>query len=93
MRMNISYIENLLARALQSGATLTGYSYEKANEYLKKHASDKRYKLFALAGCCSWTHNEHGVIQYMRKAFDYQQREDRYEVKHRPGYPRDLMYA
>ena len=78
--------EQLIASALQSGAKATGYNYQAANDYLKTYAPDRRYKLFALAGTCSWGWNEHGAVQYRGRAYRYQQSRDCYTVECDPTY-------
>ena len=77
----MNYTEQLIANALQSGAKATGYNYQAANKYLKAFAPDRRYKLFALAGTCSWGHNESGVVQYAGRAYRYKQSPEGYTVK------------
>ena len=82
----MNYTEQLIASALQSGAKATGYNYQAATNYLKAYAPDRRYKLFALAGTCSWAHNEHGVVQYAGRAYRYQQSPEGYTVECDPTY-------
>lgn len=71
----------LIAEALQSGARASGYNLRLANNYLKDHASDKRYKLFAVCGVSAWAHNESGKVRYAGREYEYQQTKVGYIVK------------
>jgi hypothetical protein len=86
-KMNhIKKTEELLAKALQSGATAKGHDLKKAREYMKQFAPNKRYQLYCLAGTMAWGSNEQGTVQYAGNAYEYQQYSNRYEVKHNPHY-------
>lgn len=71
----------LISEALQSGARASGYNMQHANNYLKKYARDKRYKLFAVCGTSAWAHNEHGKVKYAGQEYEYQQTEAGYIVQ------------
>ena len=71
----------LIAEALQSGSRASGYNMNRANDYLKIHAPDKRYKLFAVCGTSAWAHNEHGKLKYAGQEYEYQQTKAGYIVK------------
>ena len=71
----------LISEALQYSARSSGYNLRHANNYLMMYAPDKRYKLFALCGACSWAYNEHGKIRYKGYEYEYQQTKTGYIVK------------
>lgn len=71
----------LIAEALQSGPRASGYNMKRANNYMKEHAPDKRYKMFAVCGTSSWAYNEHGKIKYAGREYEYQQTKTGYIVK------------
>ena len=71
----------LIAEALQSGARASGYNMQRANDYIREHAPDKRYKLFGVCGVSSWAYNEHGKVRYAGREYEYQQTKAGYIVK------------
>lgn len=71
----------LIAEALQSGASASGYNMEHANNFMKEHAPDRRYKLFAVCGTSAWAYNGHGKIKYAGREYEYQQTKASYIVK------------
>ena len=71
----------LIADALQSGAGASGYNMKHANKFMKEHAPDRRYKLFAVCGVSSWAFNEHGKVKYASREYEYQQTKAGYIVK------------
>jgi hypothetical protein len=71
----------LIAEALQSGSRASGYNMQHANNYLKKYAPDKRYKLFAVCGVSAWAYNESGKVKYAGHEYEYQQTKAGYIVK------------
>ena len=72
---------NLIANALQSGASASGYNMQKVQEYLSIFAPDRRYKLFAVCGTACWAYNENGKVQYAGRQYEYQQTKTGYQVK------------
>lgn len=72
---------NTIANALQYGATASGYNMEKAREYLKMYAPDKRYQLYAVCGVAAWAYNESGKVRYAGREYEYQQTKNGYIVR------------
>lgn len=71
---------NLLARALQYGATESGYNMKKSREYLKAYAPDRRFQLYAICGTSCWSYNETGKVLYAGREYEYQQTKSGYIV-------------
>ena len=82
----------IIAKALQSGATETGFNYAKANKYMKENAGDGRYSLFCLAGTCSWNFNMSGTIQYRCSAYRFWQTKTNFNVKIDRSYSVDALF-
>jgi hypothetical protein len=73
-------MKQLIERAMQSGATATGYNLEAANLYLKAHA-DGRYKLFPLAATATWAYNQTGIVQYRGIKYYFTQTKDGFTLE------------
>jgi hypothetical protein len=71
---------NLIADALQYGATASGYNMTKAREWVKTFSPDRRYQLYAVCGTASWNYNENGKVLYAGREYEYQQTKTGYIV-------------
>ena len=71
----------LIARALAYGATASGYKLQKAREYIKMYARDRRYQLYPVCGTASWAWNENGKVRYAGREYEYQQTKEGYIVR------------